>query len=55
MAQLFSDNGANLTSTFYPKVMSMFGIEPRRASEYHPQASGQVERFNRTIVKMLEC
>lgn len=55
MKQLLSDNGANLSSAFCTKVLGMFGIEPRRASDYHPQSNGQVERFNRTIVKMLQC
>lgn len=55
MAQLLSDNGPNLTSAFCTQVMGMFSIEPRRASDYHGQINGQVERFNRTFFKMLLC
>lgn len=35
------------------EVSRVLGIEKTRTTPYHPQADGQVERFNRTLGTML--
>lgn len=51
-AKNLSDNGSNLTSKFVSSLLGLLGIEPTRSSDYHTQTNGQVQRFNRTLVKM---
>ena len=50
---LHSDQGANLCSQIIDKLCATLGITRTRASAYHPQGNGQVERMNRTLKDML--
>jgi len=36
-------------SNFFIAVMKVLGTETVRATAYHPQTNGQVERYNRTM------
>ena len=51
--QLHSDQGSNLNAEVNQKLCHLLGIERTRTTAYHPQGSGQVERFNRTVEAML--
>ena len=47
---LLTDNGAQFTAAFSRNVCRILGIQKVFTTEYHPQANGQAERFNRTIM-----
>ena len=47
---LLTDNGSQFTAHFFRNVCRILGIHKAFTTEYHPQANGQAERFNRTIV-----
>jgi len=53
LATVFSDNCPQFRSTFFQGVCSLLGISNQYSSTYHPQTNGQVERYNRTIVRQL--
>jgi len=35
--------------------MNEFEIQHRRVTPYHPEASGEVEKFNRTLKKTIQA
>ena len=58
-SKLTSDNGPQFTSSIFKKWLKKNGIAHARATPYHPQANGIVERLHRTlngvIAKTIEC
>jgi len=50
---LLSDNGKQFISKLFQDSCRVLGIKNRYTTTYHPQANGQVERFNRTLASML--
>ena len=50
---VLSDNGGQFVSKFFGDVCRIVGTKLRFTTTYHPQANGQVERFNRTILAAL--
>ena len=50
---LLTDNGTQFTSRFFMQVCRILGTEKVFTTEYHPQANGQAERFNRTLLAAL--
>ena len=50
---LHSDQGSNFNSEVIINLCKQLGIEQTRTIAYHPQAIGQVERFNCTLESML--
>ena len=57
--KLTSDNGPQFISSIFTKWLKDKGITHARATPYHPQANGIVERLHRTlngvIAKTIEC
>ena len=51
--QIFSDQGTEFESVLFRSVATLLGCIKSRTSPYHPQADGQVERFNRSLLNML--
>lgn len=49
---LHSDQGRTFDSQVMVEVARVLGMEKTRTTPYHPQADGQVERFNCTLVAM---
>jgi len=49
---VLTDNGPQFASLFFQGVCNLMGIRNLYTSTYHPQANGQVERFNKTLVDM---
>ncbi|XP_058817493.1 uncharacterized protein K02A2.6-like [Topomyia yanbarensis] len=49
-----SDNGPQFISEELQQFCSEYGIELRKTTPYWPQANGEVERANRTILKHLK-
>jgi len=52
---VLTDNGPQFASVYYPGVLGFLGIASNYTSPYHPQNNGQVERYNRTLVRQLRC
>ena len=50
---IHSDQGANFTSAVIQHLCSLLGIGHTQTTTYHPQGTGQVERFNRTLEAMV--
>jgi hypothetical protein len=50
---LLTDNGTQFNAKFFLAVCRELGIAKIFTTAYHPQTNGQVERFNRTIIKSL--
>ena len=52
-AKLLSDRRANFTSALVEELCSAFGIQKCRTTAYHAQCNGQVERFHKTLFRMI--
>jgi len=48
---MLSDNGPQFAAVLWQGVLKVLGIDTNYATPYHPQSNGQVERFNKTLVK----
>ena len=51
--KIYSDQGAQFESNLFSEMCILLQIEKTRATPYHPPSDGMVERFNRTLVKIL--
>ena len=52
-ARLLSDNGKQFSARFFQNVLRILETKNLYTTTYNPQANGQVERFNKTIVAAL--
>ena len=52
---LVSDNGPQFTSNDFEFYLPTNHTKHQLTSPYWPQANGEVERFNRTIMKTIKC
>ncbi|XP_057291219.1 uncharacterized protein K02A2.6-like [Hydractinia symbiolongicarpus] len=50
-----SDNGPQFTSAEIEQYFKERNIHHERSSPYNPQGNGEVERFNRTLSKVIKC
>jgi Integrase zinc binding domain/Integrase core domain len=50
---LHSDRGTEFVNSTIEHLTRKFGIKHTKSTPYYPQANGQVERFNRTLVNSL--
>ncbi|KAD4585384.1 hypothetical protein E3N88_22985 [Mikania micrantha] len=51
---LISDRGTHFCNSQLDKALSLYGVNHRFSTPYHPQTSGQVEVTNRGIKRILE-
>jgi hypothetical protein len=51
--RVITDQGANFMSQFMDSVLSLTGVRHDFATPYHQQTNGLVERFNRTLLAIL--
>ena len=52
--EVLSDRGRAFLSSLMKEVEALLGFYKVNTSAYHPQTDGLVERFNRTLIAMLE-
>ncbi|XP_057310511.1 uncharacterized protein K02A2.6-like [Hydractinia symbiolongicarpus] len=53
---IVTDNGPQFRSnTDFATLMKEFGVEHRKVTPYHPEANGEVERFNRNLKKTIQA
>jgi len=50
-----SDRGQPFVSKLQQRILKLLGTCPAFTSPYHPEADGLTERFNGTLVKMIQC
>ena len=50
---LHSDQGANVDGAVFQGLCDLIGAAKTRTTPYHPQGDGQVERLNKSFVKIL--
>ena len=51
--EIHSDQGRNFESQLFQEVCKMLEIKKTRSTPYRPQSNGLMERFNRTLGKMI--
>ena len=51
--KLLSDNGTEFKNGLTDRIYQLMGIKRKLTTPYHPQSDGMVERFNRTLLRML--
>ena len=51
--ELHSDQGRNFESQLFQEICSLLEIKKTRSTPYRPQSNGLIERFNRTLGKMI--
>ena len=49
-----SDNGRQFDNTFFREFCEQLGINNHYSSPSHPQANGQVEVANRSLLKIIK-
>ena len=52
---IHTDQGRNYTSQVFTELCRLLGIRKTQTTAYHPSGNGQVERFNRTLMKMVKA
>ena len=52
---ILTDNGPQFISQQFKEFLKQHNINHRPVTLYWPQANGEVERFNRTIGKLIQC
>ena len=52
-AYLVSDQGKAFTGHLISNLCELYGVQKLRTSTYHAQTNGQVERMNKTIIRMI--
>ena len=49
-----SDQGRNFESSIVQSTLDAFGVKKSHTTPYHPQGDGMVERFNRSLLQLLQ-
>lgn len=51
---IHSDQGKQFEGHLFTEMCKMLNVKKTRTTPYHPQSDGMVERFNKTLVRMLK-
>ena len=52
---VLTDNGPQFASVYFQGILGLLSIASNYTSPYRSQTNGQVERYNRTLVRQLRC
>ena len=52
---IISDRDVRFTGSFWRELWRILGTGLRMGTAYHPQSSGQVERYNQVLSQLLRC
>ena len=52
---IINDRDPRFTRKFWRELWRLLGTDLRMGSGYHPESSGQVEKFNELLEQMLRC
>ena len=52
-AYVHSDQGRQFEGTVYQEMCKLLGIKKTRTTPYHPESDGMVERYNKTLAKLI--
>ena len=52
---IISDRDPRFTGKYWRELWRLLGTDLRMGSGYHPQSSGQVEKFNQLLEQTLRC
>ena len=52
--EIHTDQGANFGSVLFKEVCRLLEFRKTRSTPYHPSSNGLVERFNRTLARMIK-
>ena len=53
--QIHTDQGRNFTGHVFSDLCARLQVAKTRTTPYHPNANGQVERYNRTLLQAIRC
>ena len=51
--RIHHEKGVEFENALFSPIQELFGISKSHTTSYHHEGSGQVERFNRTLLSML--
>ena len=54
-AYVHSDQGRQFEGTVYQEMCKLLSIKKTRTAPYHPESDGMVERYNKTLAKLLSA
>ena len=52
---VLTDNGPQFASVYYQGILGFLDIASNNTSAYHPQNSGEVKRYNCTLLRQPRC
>ena len=52
---IHTDQGSNFVGNVFRSVFELLEIRKTQTTPYHPESNGQIERYNHTIVEMVQC
>ena len=53
--QIHTDQGCNFTGNLFTQVCQLLQIVKTRTTPYHPTLNAQVERFNKTLLQIVQA
>ena len=52
---IYSDQGSNFVGNVFKSECELLEIQKTQTMLYHPESTGQIERYYHTIAEMIRC
>ena len=52
---IYSDQGSNFVGNVFKSECELLEIKKTQTTLYHPESTGQIERYDHTIAEMIRC